>query len=168
MIEGKGRREMALTFQRENPREAAEGATVAGRLHDVVFTVSKAIHGRDLDEEDREALLFAKALLESVASTHTVAEVPSAKQLNGPSDPVVVLRQITITGPEDWKSTLTDFSKAIASVLKGKRNKNLVTQLESIRTIFMMVSRTILGAGVKVRADDSTGVWPPSMMNSTS
>jgi hypothetical protein len=159
---------MALMFQRENPRDIAEEATMAGRLHDVVFSVSKAIHGRGLDEEDRDALRFAKSLLESVASTHAVADVPSANQLNGPSDPVVVLRQITTDEPTVWKSGLTEFSKAIASVLKGERNDGLVSTLESIRTIFMMVSRAILGAEVKVRADDSFGAWPHSMMNSTS
>jgi hypothetical protein len=160
-----------LTFARENPRDIAEQATVAGQIHDVVVGASKAIHNKRLDEDDVLALRWAEDVLSAVASKQAVVTMPSATELSGPVDPVGVLRRIA-TDPstdEDPSELFQHLSSAISSVLDGKRNDQLTKALESVRTVFITVSKTLLGAEVATRADQVfDGTWLHSMTNSTS
>lgn len=161
---------MPLLFERENPRDMAEGATAASRLHDVVVSASKVIHGRNLDADDLAVLGWAKEMLQATVATHAVATVPSASELSGPSDPIVVLRKMAADPSQvsEWGKTLRELSEAIEAVIKGQRSESLTKALESVRAIFMMVSKAILGAEVVTRADNSFGAsWLHSTTNST-
>jgi hypothetical protein len=160
-----------FTTERENPRDIAEQATEVGQIHDVVVGASKVIHEAPLDEGDIAALNWAMNVLSTVASKQAFVTMPSASELSGRADPVGVLRRIAAdpSTDDDPNQLFQHLSDAISSVLEGKRNEQLIKALESVRTIFVTVSKTQLGAEVATRADQTfDGTWLHSMTNSTS
>jgi hypothetical protein len=79
------------------------------------------------------------------------------------------LREVA-TAPSEAKNTLSELVKAITAVLRGERNEKLTKALESVRTIFIRVSKMILGAEVATWSDTTSfgAQWSHSTMNSTS
>lgn len=154
-----------LRRDRVNPRDIAAQAMTAGRFHDVVVSASKAIHDEDLARGDIETLRWAKSLLGSAGSTRSVVTMPPATELSGPSNPIMILRRAAKpTAGEDPDKTLRELSEDITEVIQGHRSDHLRNSLESLRTIFLMVSRLSLGAEVAARTEEAhASPWPPSM-----
>lgn len=152
------------TRDRLNPRDIATGAATAGRFHDVVVSASRAIHGQELSPQDHESLKWAKALLQS-AGESAVVSMPSAKELSGSSNPVLIVRRAAApSADEDPDLKLQELSEDISKVLRGKRNDDLIHSLKTLRAIFSMVSQMSLRTEVVARSDHTAGgSWLPSM-----
>lgn len=151
------------TRDRLNPREIAAGAATAGRFHDVVMSASRAIHGQELRQQDRESLKWAKALLQS-AGESAVVSMPSAKELSSSSNPILIVRSAAApSADEDPDVRLQDLSEDISKILRGERSEHLIHSLESLRTIFSMVSQMSLRTEVVARSSHTGGSWLPSM-----
>lgn len=152
------------TRDRLNPKDIAAGAATAGRFHDVVVSASRAIHGQELREQDRDALKWAKAMLQS-AGRSAVLSMPSAKELSGSSNPVFIVRRAAAPSKdEDPDLKLKELSEDITNVLRGELNDHLIHSLESLRTIFSMVSQMSLKTEVVARSSRTAGgSWLPSM-----
>jgi hypothetical protein len=149
---------------RLNPKEIAAGAATAGRFHDVVVGASRAIHGQELRERDRESLKWAKTLLQS-AGEGAVISMPSAKELCGSSNPVLVVRRAAApSAGDDPDVRLQKLSGDITKVLRGGRSDELIHSLEALRTIFSMVSQMSLRSEVVARSSQTAGgSWLPSL-----
>jgi len=151
------------TRDRLNPRDIAAGAATAGRFHDVVTSASRAMHGQELRQRDRDSLKWAVQLLRSAGEGGVVA-MPSAKKLSGSSDPALVVRRAASPSQdEDLDAKLHELSKDINKVLNGERSDHLIQSLESLRTIFSMVSQMSLNTEVVARSTHTGGSWLPSM-----
>lgn len=145
-----------------NPRELAAGATVSARFHDVVAGLTKAIHGAALSKEDEDALRWAKKLLSSAGAKSTVVTMPSAHELSNQANPVLfVKRAVGPVAGEDPEQGLRKMSKDLDAVLRGQRNDELSESLNTVRTIFSMVSQMTLGANVSKSSEQTpVRVWP--------
>lgn len=149
---------------RLNPRDIAAGAATAGRFHDVVVGASRALHNQGLREEDRDSLKWAKAMLQS-AGRSAVVSMPTAKELSASSNPVLIIRRAAAPSSEgDPDLTLKTLSEDLGKILDGKLDDHLIHSLESLRTIFSMVSQMSLRAEVVAQSGSTSGgSWLPSM-----
>lgn len=156
--------------ERDNPRDIAAGATVSGRFHDVVVSLSKVIHDVELEPDDRNALRWAKELLSSAGATRTIVTMPSAKELTSQANPILILRRAAQpTAGDDPDQVLLDLSKSLDAILRGQRNESLSESLTSVRTIFSMVSQMALGANVSRKTEQApVRIWPDLTTTSTS
>ena len=149
---------------RTNPREVARSVAVAGRFHDVVVAATRVLHGEQLDKDDRKALRWAKDLLDAAASQDVIVAMPSAQQLAGPSNPILILRQAAGTEGGDRDQALADLQQATGAIIRGKRDKALMPKVESLRTVFAIVSRMVLREELATEGQQpSGGSWPPSL-----
>lgn len=148
--------------ERENPRDIATGATVSGRFHDAVVSLSKAIHDVELEADDQDALRWAKSLLESAGETRTIVTMPSAKELTNQANPVLILRRAVQPAAGDVPDqVLGELSKSLEAVLQGERTERLSESLSAVRTIFSMVSQMTLGASVSRKTEQApVRIWP--------
>jgi hypothetical protein len=155
------------TTDRANPRELAAEATLSARFHDVVVGLTKAIHNAPLDSEDKDALRWAKRLLNSAGTQRAVVTMPSAHELSNQANPVLFVRRAA--AGEDFERGLRDMGQDLESVLTGQRNEELSESLHTVRTIFSMVSQMTLGANVS-RSNEQTPVriWPNLTTTSSS
>lgn len=155
--------------ERENPRDIATDATVSGRFHDVVVSLSKAIHEVELDSRDLEELQWAKSLLDSAGATSAIVTMPSAKELSSRANPVLILKRVAQPPGEDPDKRFRELSQVLESVIRGQRDPNLSESLESVRSIFSMVSQMTLGANVAKKTEQApVRIWPDLTTSSTS
>jgi hypothetical protein len=149
--------------ERVNPRDVAKATAIAGCFHDVVVSASKLLHDGTLDSKDRASLRWARGLLEAAASKDVMLSMPSAQELTGTTNAVLVLRRAARpdTG-DDPDSTLLALRDAIDDALRGQGNERLAPALESLRELFSMVSRLALQAEVVAQGEQAGGSWPPS------
>ena len=149
---------------RTNPRELARSVALAGRFHDVVVAASRVLHGEELNKEDRKALRWAKQLLDAAASTDVIVAMPSAQQLAGPSNPILILRQAAGEPGDDREQALTELRNAVRAIVRGDRDEDLMPKVESLRTVFAIVSRMVLREELATQGQQpSGGSWPPSL-----
>lgn len=152
-----------VTRDRLNPKDIAANATAAGRFHDVVISASRALHEQELRPKDRDSLEWARKVLQS-AGEGMVGAMPAAKALVGSADPILVIRKAALSSAnDDLDSRLRGLSKDIPKILAGGRSDHLIQSLESLRTIFSMVSRMSLNTEVVAESSHADGSWPPSM-----
>lgn len=140
--------------ERDNPRDIALGAATAGRFHDVVLSLSKVLHGIDLESEDRDALQWAKKMLSSAGSRRAIASMPSAKELSNHTNPILILRRAAQpTAGDDLDQALLKLSKNLDAALRGRLDEDVFKSLASARTIFSMVSQISLGTNVAKKTE---------------
>ena len=156
---------MALpAADRTNPREVARSVALAGRFHDVVVAASRVLHAEQLDKDDRKALRWAKSLLDAAARRDVIVAMPSAQQLAGPSNPILILRQAAGEQGDDRDQALADLRNATGAIIRGERNADLMPKVESLRTAFAFVSRIVLREELATQGQQSSGgSWPPSL-----
>lgn len=149
-------------IEQENPRDVAVGATVSGRFHDAVVSLSKAIHGLELKPEDEEALRWARNLLRSAGVTRTIVTMPTSKELTSQANPVSILKRAVLPAAgEDPVQTFRALSKSLTDVLNGQRSDSLSRSLESVRTIFSKVSQMVHKASVSRKTEQApVRIWP--------
>lgn len=150
--------------ERVNPRDVARTVEMTGRFHDVVVAVSKLLHGGKPDPEDRAALRWAGELLQAAASKEVALAMPSADELAGTTNAVVVLRRAARPrNSEDPEQALLDLKKGIEAVLRGRRDEQSMSVLEPLRQLFAMVSRLALHSEVARQGQQSPAAhWLPS------
>jgi hypothetical protein len=154
--------------ERDNPRDIATGAAISGKFHDVVVSLSKALHRQELEPDDLDALRWAKKMLNSAGKNRMIASMPSAKELSGQANPILILRRAAQPTPdENPDAVLVQLSESLDDALRGERNETLFESLASVRTIFLMVSQMSLGADVAKKSEqDPIQAWPRSTMTS--
>lgn len=148
--------------ERSNPRDVARAATLAGQFHDVVVSASKVLHGHQLEKADRASLLWARDLLASARQVDVMPAMPSANQLAGPGSTVVALRRAAGPDGGDPDTALKSLVEGVTAALRGRRDKDIVETMESLRRLFALVSRLALQSEVLAQSEPRHGrTWTP-------
>jgi hypothetical protein len=156
---------MKLPFaERTSPRDIARAAAISGRLHEVVTSASKVLHGRELGPEDKDALRWARELLEIAASTDVVLAMPSAGHLAGVGNAAVAVRKAARSDGGDPNEALATFQKGLNDALKGRRDDPTLSAMADLRDVFSLVSRLSLEA--EVVRESSEKPWALLLMTS--
>lgn len=154
---------------RVSPRDAARAAAIRGRFHDVVVAASKAIHEQSLDERDRAALSWASDMLTAASSKDVLLAMPSAQQLSGPGNVILAIRRAATSNGDDPSDAINQVTHGVAEVLDGQRSKSALDAMESLRTIFSLISRLALQSEVAAQGErGSRNRWAPLTTTLTS
>jgi len=151
-----------------SPRDAARATAVRGRFHDVVVAASKVLHDQEVDNRDRAALEWASEMLVASESKDVLLAMPSADQLSGPGNVVLAIRRATKRDGDDPGEAIKELNRGVADVISGQRSPHALHAMESLRTVFSLISRISLQREVVSQGDpNSRDRWAPWTMTSS-
>ncbi len=129
----------------------------------MVRATSRFIAGRELGDEDKQAVRRSKQLFLALASPD--AGLPRSgerlRQLTTREGAVDALAAARAQAPsEDAQEHLKSLSKALDGILKGKRTEDVVRDAENIQQLFRQVGRlTLARSSSRLRARQDRFSW---------